>query len=74
MSAKVAYEDLAQFWGQKLPRCGPISNRARGFGRPLSYGILLSIASQSLLNRDNPTLAYPTDPQLAVDAYHLAMQ
>src|SRR6266404_5554422 len=43
-------------------------------GLSMSYGILLSIASQSLLNRDNPTLAYPTDPQLAVDAYHLARQ
>src|SRR6266851_6213843 len=33
-----------------------------------------AITSQSLLNRDNPTLAYPTHPQLAVDAYHLTRQ
>jgi hypothetical protein len=62
MSAKVTYEDLVV--GQKLARCGLISNRATGFGRFLSYGILLSIASQSL----------PTYRQLAVDAYHLTRQ
>ena len=48
--------------------------RDERFGRSFYLRWHSLIASRSLLNRDNPTLAYPTHPQLAVDAYHLTRQ
>ena len=48
--------------------------RNERFGRSFYLRWHSLIVSQSLLNRDNPTLAYPTHPPLAVDAYPLTRQ
>ena len=57
-----------------LPRCGLISNRGEALRGVFPPPMAFFNTSQSLLNRDNPTLAYPTHPQRAVDAYHLTRQ